>query len=97
MKKSIIVFFIILVFAISFAGCNMISVNEVRDGEQIVATVNGEPIYKKAILKNADTYLDQYGYTEDMSNYDLVVDTTNITPQEVAEIIKKEYFKWLEA
>ena len=28
---------------------------------------------------------------EDMSNYDLVVDTTNITPQEVAEIIKKEY------
>ena len=34
---------------------------------------------------------------EDMSNYDLVVDTTNITPQEVAEIIKKEYLKWLEA
>lgn len=34
---------------------------------------------------------------EDMSNYDLVVDTTNITPQEVAEIIKREYLKWLEA
>ena len=33
---------------------------------------------------------------EDMSNYDLVVDTTNITPQEAAEIIKREYFKWLE-
>ena len=34
---------------------------------------------------------------EDMSNYDLVVDTTNITPEEVAEIIKREYLKWLEA
>lgn len=35
-------------------------------------------------------------HKEDMSNYDLVVDTTNITPQEAAEIIKREYFKWLE-
>jgi len=32
---------------------------------------------------------------EDMANYDLVVDTTNITPQEVAKIIKREYFEWL--
>lgn len=35
-------------------------------------------------------------HKEDMSNYDLVVDTTNITPEEAAEIIKTEYFKWLE-
>ena len=35
-------------------------------------------------------------HKEDMSNYDLVIDTTNITPEEAAEIIKKEYFKWLE-
>jgi cytidylate kinase len=33
---------------------------------------------------------------EDMSNYDLVVDTTNMTPEEVAEVIKREYKKWLE-
>ena len=33
---------------------------------------------------------------DDMSNYDLVVDTTKLTPQEVANIIKEEYFKWLE-
>ena len=32
---------------------------------------------------------------DDMSNYDLVVDTTKLTPQEVADIIKEEYFKWL--
>jgi len=35
-------------------------------------------------------------HKEDMANYDLVVDTTNITPQEAVEIIKSEYFKWLE-
>ena len=33
---------------------------------------------------------------DDMSNYDLVIDTTNLTPTEVANKIKKEYFKWLE-
>lgn len=89
MKKSIIVFFIILVFAISFAGCNMISVNEVRDGEQIVATVNGEPIYKKVILKNADTYLDQYGYTEDMSNYDIYYNSImeQLLEQEILNVL----------
>ena len=33
---------------------------------------------------------------EDLSNYDLVIDTTNITPEEVADKIIKEYEKWLE-
>lgn len=33
---------------------------------------------------------------DDMSNYDLVIDTTNQTPQDTAEVIKKEYKKWLE-
>ena len=32
---------------------------------------------------------------EDMSNYDLVVDTTNLTPEEVAMKIKEEYELWL--
>jgi predicted cytidylate kinase len=35
-------------------------------------------------------------HKEDMTNYDLVVDTTNINPRQVADIIEKEYFKWLE-
>jgi len=35
-------------------------------------------------------------HKDDMSNYDLVIDTTNITPEEVAEKIKKAYFEWLE-
>lgn len=33
---------------------------------------------------------------EDESNYDIVIDTTNIEPQEVANIIIQEYQKWLE-
>lgn len=32
---------------------------------------------------------------EDESNYDLVLDTTNLTPEEVANIIEKEYKNWL--
>jgi cytidylate kinase len=32
---------------------------------------------------------------DDMSNYDYVLDTTNISPDEVAENILKEYFEWL--
>ena len=33
---------------------------------------------------------------EDESNYDIVIDTTNMEPEEVADIIIKEYKKWLE-
>lgn len=32
---------------------------------------------------------------EDLSNYDLVIDTTKTTPEEVANIIIEEYKKWL--
>ncbi len=31
---------------------------------------------------------------DDMSNYDFVIDTTNLTPNEVANKIKAEYEKW---
>ena len=38
-----------------------------------------------------------YGiHKEDMSNYDLVVDTSYSTVEEVAEFIEKEFEKWLE-
>ena len=33
---------------------------------------------------------------DDMSNYDLVIDTTELTPQETADIIREAYLKWLE-
>ncbi len=41
-------------------------------------------------------YFDVYGVRkEDMSNYDFVLDTTNLTPNEVKEKILKEYYNWL--
>ncbi len=41
-------------------------------------------------------YWEVYGIRkDDMSNYDLVIDTTNLTPNEVSDLIKNEYFNWL--
>lgn len=55
-----------------------------------------QDIQKRYKLEN-ERYFNVYGVRkEDESNYDLVIDTTNRTPQEVAEIIKEEFFKWLE-
>ena len=53
-------------------------------------------ILKRYKLEN-ERYFNLYGVRkEDESNYDLVLDTTKLTPNEVAEKIKQEYFKWLE-
>ena len=42
-----------------------------------------------------ERYWEVYGVRkDDMSNYDLVIDTTNLTPNQVADKIKQEYFKW---
>lgn len=50
---------------------------------------------KRYKLEN-ERYYEVYGVRkDDMSNYDLVIDTTNLTPQETADIIKKEYLEWL--
>ncbi len=41
-------------------------------------------------------YLSLYGVDrDDMSNYDLVIDTTNVTPEEVANEIERKYYEWL--
>ena len=41
-------------------------------------------------------YLKTYNVKrDDMSNYDLVIDTTSKSPEEVTKIILKEYRKWL--
>lgn len=43
-------------------------------------------------------YFNLYGvHKEDMKNYDLVIDTTFLSPNEVAEKIFEEYEKWLES
>ena len=54
-----------------------------------------EDIIKRYNLEN-ERYFNLYGiHKEDLSNYDFVIDTTNITPNEAASIIEKEYLKWL--
>ena len=51
---------------------------------------------KRYNLEN-ERYFNLYGVRkEDESNYDLIVDTTYITPEQAATIIKEEYLKWLE-
>ena len=34
-------------------------------------------------------------HKDDMSNYDLVIDTTNMKPEEVAQLIITKYNEWL--
>lgn len=55
-----------------------------------------EDMIKRYKLEN-ERYFKVYGVRkDDMSNYDLVIDTTNLTPEEVANKIKEEYLIWLE-
>ena len=54
-----------------------------------------EDILKRYKLEN-ERYFNLYGvHKEDLSNYDFVIDTTNISADEAKEKIKEEYFKWL--
>lgn len=66
-----------------------------KDLENYVS-VDGQ---KKALVerfkKENERYFTLYGVKkDDMSNYDLVVDTTELTPFEVASIIIREFKKW---
>ena len=50
---------------------------------------------KRYALEN-ERYFNLYNvHKEDLKNYDLVIDTTLLTPEQVAEKIKAEYEKWL--
>lgn len=52
---------------------------------------------KRYKLEN-ERYFELYGVRkEDESNYDLVLDTTNLTPDQVADKIEEGYKKWLES
>ena len=53
-----------------------------------------EDIQKRYKLEN-ERYFNLYGiHKEDLSNYDFVIDTTNISPDEAADKIMEEYIKW---
>ena len=52
-------------------------------------------LQKRYKLEN-ERYWELYGVRkEDESNYDLVIDTTSLTPDQVADKIEEEYKKWL--
>ena len=54
-----------------------------------------EDMLKRYKLENERYYKLYNVRKDDMSNYDLVVDNTNITPEQVADKIVEEYTKWL--
>lgn len=55
-----------------------------------------EDILKRYKMENERYWNLYHVHKEDLSNYDLVIDTTNLKPQEVADKIEEEYKKWLE-
>lgn len=54
-----------------------------------------EDILKRYKMENERYWNLYHVHKEDLSNYDLVIDTTNLKPQEVANKIEEEYKKWL--
>ena len=54
-----------------------------------------EDLQKRFKLEN-ERYFELYNiHKEDLANYDLVINTSNITPAQVANVIIEEYEKWL--
>lgn len=71
--------------------------DENRKATENLKTVEDQKLdmQKRFKLEN-DRYFEVYGVRkEDLSNYDFVVNTTNITPDQVSKIIIEEYQKWL--
>ena len=68
-----------------------------RKSTEAFATVEEQEqdMIKRFNLEN-ERYFSLYGvHKEDMSNYDYVIDTTKRTPNEVADLILREYENWL--
>ena len=73
--------------------------DELRKSSENFNTVEEQKqdLIKRYSLEN-ERYWNLYGVRkEDESNYDLVIDTTNQTPEDTADVIEREYKKWLEA
>lgn len=71
--------------------------DETRKSSENFSTLEEQKadIEKRYKLEN-ERYFKLYGVRkEDESNYDFVLDTTHLTPREVADKIKEAYFKWL--
>lgn len=70
---------------------------EKRKTEQFSTIEEQKADMQKRYKLENERYFKIYGVRkEDMSNYDLVVDTTELTPEEVADIIMEKYLEWQE-
>lgn len=69
-----------------------------RKSSENFATIEEQKadIEKRYKLENMRYWNLYHVRKDDMSNYDLIIDTTKLTPREVADKIKEEYYKWLE-
>ena len=68
-----------------------------RKSTENFATVEEQKadMQKRYRLEN-ERYFKLYNvHKDDMSNYDLVIDTTNMKPEEVAQLIITKYNEWL--
>lgn len=81
--------------AASRAHCDT---NECRkDTEMFESIEEQKQDMLKRIASENKRYKEVYGINkDDMKNYDLVIDTTDLTPLEVSDLIKKKYLEWLE-
>lgn len=69
----------------------------VKDSEKFDTIEEQKADIEKRYKLENERYWELYQVRkEDESNYDLVIDTTNQTAEETADIIEKEYKKWLE-
>ncbi len=71
--------------------------NERKDSE---AYSSLEEAHKKIIYRHQEEtkrWIEEYGVNrDDMTNYDLVLDTTKLSPNEVCDIVLEKYKEWLE-
>lgn len=66
-----------------------------KDLENFISVEDHKKALEERYKKENERYFSLYNVRkEDMSNYDLVIDTTEKTPLEVANIIIAEYEKW---
>ena len=66
-----------------------------RTGEHAATLEETVAETKKRRQSEKKRYLSQYGVDiKDMNNYDLVVDTTSITPVRAAEVIREGFARW---
>lgn len=72
--------------------------DEARKDSEKFSTIEEQKadLKKRYELENKRYWQLYHVRKEDESNYDLVIDTTGLTGEETADIIEREYKKWLE-